>query len=97
MERSLVERRLGQVGSRMKGLRSELAILDEQRVQVIDEAEDARIRALVSETPISNKVHRTANRHVEVIERRRREITRDIAKLEGIQDELLDRLVAERR
>ena len=96
MVRSLVERRLGQVGSRLKRLREELSILDEQRIQLLHDADDARLQALVSETPVSDRAHRSATRHVDVIERRRGEIEVAIAKLEHTQDELLDRLVADR-
>ena len=96
MVRSHVERRLSQVGSRLKRLREELAVLDEQRVQLLHEADDARLQALVSETPMAGKAHRSAARHVDVIERRRSEIEENIQKLERDQDELLDRLVERR-
>jgi len=96
MVRSLVERRLSHIGSRLKTLREELAVLDEQRIQLLHEADEARLQALVSETPMSDKAHRSASRHVDVIERRRGELTATIVKLETTQDELLDRLVESR-
>jgi hypothetical protein len=96
MVRSLVERRLSHIGTRLKTLREELAVLDEQRIQLLLEADDARLQALVSETPMSEKVHRSASRHVDVIERRRKELMATIVELETSQDELLDRLVESR-
>jgi len=92
MVRSSIERKLSQVGSRLKRLRGELAILDEQRIQLVDEADSARLKALVSETPLSERAHRSARRHLEVIERRRDDIAATITKLDTAQDELLDRL-----
>jgi len=47
----LVERRLSQVASRLKSLRSELAVIDEQMIHLGDDADDQAIRALVSEPP----------------------------------------------
>jgi len=92
MARSSIERKLGQVGSRLKRLRGELAILNEQRIQLADEADAARLQALVSETPLAEKTHRSARRHLDVIERRRDDIATSITKLDITQDELLDRL-----
>ena len=92
MSRSSIERKLSQVGSRLKRLRGELGILDEQRIQLVDEADAARLQALVSETPLSEKAHRSARRHLDVIERRRDDIAATITKLDTTQDELLDRL-----
>jgi len=92
MARSPIERKLGQVGSRLKRLRAELAVLNEQRIQLADEADAARLQALVSETPLSEKAHRSARRHLDVIDKRRDDLAKTIAKLDVTQDELLDRL-----
>jgi SMC interacting uncharacterized protein involved in chromosome segregation len=94
MPRSLVERKLTQVGSRLKQLRAELVESEEQLAQLADEADDARLRALVSETPLSDKEYREAQRHAEAMTRHRAKVTAEITELERTQDELLDRLVA---
>jgi hypothetical protein len=95
MSRSLVERRLTEVGTRLKQLRGELAVSDEQLLQLAAEADDARLRALVSETPLAGREHQDAQRHADAMQRHRAEVLEGIAKLEAAQDELLDRLLAE--
>jgi hypothetical protein len=47
----LTERRLSQVASRLRTLRDELAMVDEQLVQFRDDADELSLRALMSETP----------------------------------------------
>lgn len=95
MSRSLVERRLTEVATRLKQLRGELAVSDEQLLQLAAEADDARLRALVSETPLAGREHQDAQRHADAMQRHRAEVLEGIAKLEAAQDELLDRLLAE--
>ena len=46
----LVERRLSQVSTRLKSLRAELAVIDEQMISLGDDADDQEIRARVAET-----------------------------------------------
>ena len=65
MSRSMLERKLIEVGERLKQLRAELVITDEQMVQFVDEADDARLRALVSETPLADRDHHEAQRHAD--------------------------------
>jgi hypothetical protein len=96
MARRLVERRLIDVGDRLKKLRHELAVAEEQLLHFADEADDARLRALVSETPISERDFRDAQRHAELMRRSRDEMAAEIAALEKNQDELLDQLASER-
>ncbi len=95
MARSLVERRLIEVGDRLKVLRKDLAVADEQLAALAAEADDSRLRSLVSETPIAEREHRDAQRHADAMERHRREVSAEIARLEAAQDELLDRLILE--
>jgi hypothetical protein len=95
MSRSLVERRLTDVAERLKALRAELTVTDEQLAHLAAEADDARIRSLVSETPLAERDHREAQRHADAMERHRRDVVSEIARLERTQDELLDRLLAE--
>ena len=96
MSRSLIERRLTELGGRLKELRKELAVIDEQLAHFGDAADDAQLRALVSETPLADHEAREAQRHADAMSRQRDEVVSIIARLEADQDNLLDRLVAER-
>ena len=93
MSRSLIERRLTDVSQRLRRVREELVVLDEQREVFTDAAEDARVRSLVSETPIANREYEEAQRHADAMDRSRRLLLSQIAALSATQDELLDRLV----
>jgi hypothetical protein len=93
--RSLVERRLTEVSDRIRHLREELRVADEQLAHFADEADDARIRALVSETPLAEQEHREAQKHADAMGRHRSDVIAELESLERAQDELLDRLVAE--
>ena len=93
MSRSLVERRLTEVAEQLKALRHDLAVADEQLEHFADEADDARLRALVSETPLAQQEHRSAQKHADAMRRHRAEVVEKIEKLERDQDDLLDRLL----
>jgi cell division septum initiation protein DivIVA len=97
MSKASVERRLRQVSDRLRRLREELGVTDEQLAQLADAADDARLRALVSETPIAGEDHRQAERHADAMRRHRERVMEEIDRLERSQDELLDRFVAESR
>ena len=95
MSRSLVERRLTEVGARLKQLREELAVSDEQLGFLAEAADDARLRALVSETPLADRENQDAQRHADAMQRHRADVLDQISRLEQTQDDLLDRLLAE--
>src|SRR5260221_7985671 len=97
MSRSLLERRLTELSERLKELRADLVVTDEQLAQFADAADDARLRALVSETPLADREHQEAKKHADAMGRHRADVTSQIEKLERQQDELLDRLMAESR
>lgn len=97
MSRRQVERRLTEVGRRIRELREELQVADEQLAHLADAADDARLRSLVSETPVSDREHREAARHADAMRNHRASVAEEIARLEGTQDELLDRLTTETR
>jgi hypothetical protein len=97
MSKASVERRLRQVSDRLRRLREELGVTDEQLAQLSEAADDARLRALVSETPLAGEDHRQAERHAEAMRRHRAHVLDEISRLEHSQDELLDRFVAESR
>jgi hypothetical protein len=88
----LVERRLSQVATRLKALRSELSVIDEQMIHLGDDADDQAIRALVSETAGASYEARDARRHVDALAKHRSKVIEEIASLEVRQDELLDRM-----
>lgn len=90
MSNWLVERRLSQVSVRVKSLRSELAVIDEQMAHLADDADDQAIRALVSETAGASYEARDARRHVDAHAKHRAKVIEEIASLELRQDELLD-------
>ncbi|HEX5266383.1 MAG TPA: hypothetical protein VFW24_06390 [Acidimicrobiales bacterium] len=93
MSRSQVERRLLEVHARLKKAREELVVLDEQLAALNDEADDARVRALVSERPGAEREHREAQKHADAMARSRVAVVAGIAELEGTQNRLLDELV----
>jgi len=92
MARFLVERKLTQLSERLRALRDELSVIDEQLVQLSDEADDHRLRSLVSETPLADRDFREARRHADAMARRRDEVVEQITRFERRQDELLDQL-----
>ena len=90
----MVRRRLAQVSSRLRELRSELAIVDEQLAVFVDDAENQEIRALVSETPGAAFEANDARKHADAMRRHRDHVASKIDDLEQRQDELLDSLLA---
>ena len=94
MSRALLERRLFETSERMREARRELEVADEQLAHLAGEADEARLRSLVSETPLAEQEHREAARHAEAMNRHRSAVLAEIERLERAQDELLDRLIA---
>ena len=94
MSRSLIERRLTAVTERLKRARTELAVIDEQLAALAEAADETRVRALVSETPLADREHDEAQRHADAMARSRAGVLAAIGELERAQDELLDRIVA---
>ena len=92
MFRSSIEKKLTAVSRELRSLREELGVLDEQLIQVSDEAEDSRLRALVSETPLAAQEQRETAKAVAAVRRDREAKLNRLAKLERKQDELLDQL-----
>ena len=92
MSRERIERRLQGIGRQLGALRTDLRVCEEQLVQVADDADEARLRALVSETPLAEREHREAQRHAERLRSHRDEIAARIDRMEADQDALLDRL-----
>ena len=97
MSRWLVERRLSESAERLKRLRTELAVVEEQLAFLAEAADETRLRALVAETPLADKEHREAQKHADAMARQKAELLSQVRAVERTQDELLDRLVAEPR
>ena len=95
MSRWLLERRLSEISERLKRMKGELAVVDEQLAFLADAADEARLRSLVSETPLADRENHEAQKHADAMARERAAVAASIQELERSQDELLDRLVAE--
>ena len=89
MQQILVERRLRDVHGRLVRAREELAVLDEQLAVVSEEAEDARLRSLVSETPLAAHEYTEVQRHADAMVRARAALLAQVEGLERRRDELL--------
>lgn len=95
MSRVLIERKLFDVAQRLKRAREQLSVIDEQLAVMAEAADEARIRSLVSETPLAQREYAEAQRHADAMERSRRTVAAEVAELQATQDELLDRLIAD--
>ncbi len=95
MARSILQRRLIDVSERVKRLRAELGVTEEQLAFLEDEADDTRLRALMAETPLADAEATDARRHADALGRHRDALARQIADLRREQDSLLDRMAAE--
>ena len=88
----MIERRLRETGVRLRRLREELAVVDEQLGHLNDDAEDKELRSLVSETSGAGVEYREARLHAEAMRRHRSQVHSSILELEAKQDELLDKM-----
>ena len=95
MTQNRAERRLAELADRLKRLRADLEVAEEQCLHFEELADDARLRALVSETPASERQHRDAARQAETMGRHRTRLLEEIRSLEQQQDELLDRFYSD--
>ncbi len=93
--RSTIEKKLAQTVADLHRARDEIRVLDEQIAYSADNADDARLRAMVSETPLAERDHREAARAVAALQRDRSAWDERVRKLEQLQDTLLDRLMEE--
>jgi hypothetical protein len=89
----VVRRRLTDVHQRLVKAREELAVVEEQLLVFDETADEARIRSLVSETPLANHDLSEARRHADAMRRGRDDVRARVVELERAQDELLAKLV----
>ena len=95
MTQNRAERRLAELADRLKRLRADLEVAEEQCLHFEELADDARLRALVSETPASDRQHRDAARQADTMARHRTRLREEILSLEEQQDDLLDRFYSD--
>lgn len=88
----MIERKLSELSHELRRSRDELRISTEQLEHFAGEAEEARIRALVSETPLAEQDFQEASRHAEAMRRHHSDLLGKIDDLEVRQDKLLDKL-----
>jgi uncharacterized protein involved in exopolysaccharide biosynthesis len=95
MSQSLLQRRLVDVSERLKRIRAELAVTEEQLRFLEEVAEDGRLRAFVAETPLADVEARDARRHADAQAGHAEALRATVLELEREQDSLLDRISAE--
>lgn len=94
MASAVVKWQLKKTGARLRTLREELAVIDEQRMYVVDDADDLELRAVVSDSPMARSEAHAAGGHAAAYGKARAHIVDEMARLEAKQDQLLDRLSA---
>ncbi|MFT7473926.1 MAG: hypothetical protein ACI81L_000841, partial [Verrucomicrobiales bacterium] len=94
VKRSMIERKLRENGDALKRAREEVRISTEQLEHLSGEADEARIRAMVSETPLAEQSFHEASRHAEKMRKHHTEVQDRIVLLETRQNELLDQMGA---
>jgi hypothetical protein len=83
------------VSRQLRAARQELTVLGEQIPSLVDDADDAYTRAIVSDTPKYDGIEaRESKRHADSHTDRREKLRRSIVDLERKQDDLLDKLNA---
>ena len=90
-----LEKRLIEISRRIKKEKEDLLVAEEQLISLINDADEARIRSLVSETALSDTDRRDSARQSENMEKYCQKIQNEIDRLEEIQDGLLDKLNVE--
>ncbi len=93
MSRSAIERRLAALTPDIHAAQNEVRVLEEQILHFADSADDARLRSLVSETPLAAREHRDAARTVQALQKDKAKWEERLRSLEAEQDRLLDELL----
>ena len=94
MRPASAERRIRELQRRVRRARDELAIREEQIDTLAEEAEEARVRGLVAETPLAEREATDARRHLELAERAAGALRNEVAQCEAERDRLLHELPA---
>jgi chromosome segregation ATPase len=92
--RQRTERRLFDVSARLNRAREELDVIEAQFDALAEQAEEAKVRAVVAETPLAVQTWTEAQRHVDRMAHTHEAARRAIVELERAQDELIGDLLA---
>lgn len=84
-----------EISRRIKQQKEDLLVAEEQLISLTSDADEARIRSLVSETAISDNDRRDSVRQSENMQKYCHKIRNEIQRLEEIQDALLDKMNTE--
>ncbi len=90
MAKTSLERRLIDVGGRIRKLREDIAQNHEQMAALADEAYDSELRAVVGETPFEVQKAKNDSRHVTAMRKHIEKLRAELAKAEREQDQLLE-------
>ena len=77
-----------EVSKRLRKAREELAVADEQLGALSEAADDARIRSLVSETPLAARESQDAQRNAEAMASARESLASQVKRLETVKSEI---------
>ena len=91
-----VRSRLQELSAELARLRTEVGILDEQIAYQQEVASDARLRAIVSETPLAERESRAAADDLARLVRSRGDLEESIAEAKAEQDRLLEGMIREK-
>ena len=91
-----IAQRLRALSAEIATLQTEIGILEEQIAFQTEIADDARIRALVSETPLADRDAQVASGDLAHIMRSRTDALKRLEQLRADQDGLLERMLDER-
>lgn len=89
------ERRLSSLSERLAVARRELEIARDQLSYLDEVAEDAKVRMLVSETPLADRDYRERRDDLERVRRHHDGLKKEVEELSAEQDRLLDLLLKE--
>ena len=92
-----IEKRLLGVSLRINKEKEDLLVAEEQLIALLNDADEARIRSLVSEPPLSDHDRRDTARQAENMESYCQGKRNEISRLEDMQDQLLDKLKLENK
>jgi len=76
----------------MKKIRAGLEVITEQHRHMTEEADAERVRSIVADTPSRDEKANRAQRHADKLTTQRAKLIAELARLEVLQDELLDQL-----
>ncbi|HUD69967.1 MAG TPA: hypothetical protein VMQ40_06985 [Acidimicrobiales bacterium] len=92
MRQAALERRIRELQLRVRTARDELAILVEQIDTLAEDSDEARVRWLVAETPLSEKESSDAHRHLELARRAAATLRTEIDQCVADRDRYLNEL-----